>query len=210
MADKPVVVISSTVHDLTEYREQVMEACLRMDMFPKMMEHLPAMDADAIRVSLDLVKEADVYVGVFAHRYGYIPEGHDISITQMEYERAVECGIPRLIFLMHEDVPVLPKDFEKGVQAENLDRLKERLKNERVAKFFRNPEDLRVLAIQSLATLKEKMDPARASTTATPAGAAASHHFVSDIPALQSLTSRIRIRYSGCVDLSDGKRNWSC
>ncbi len=48
MRAKPIVMISSTARDLPDYREQVKEACLRADMFPKMMEQMPALDADAI------------------------------------------------------------------------------------------------------------------------------------------------------------------
>ena len=51
-----------------------------------------------------MVDEADVYVGVFAYRYGYVPEGHDISITEMEYNRAVELDKPRLIFFMDANI----------------------------------------------------------------------------------------------------------
>ena len=76
------VIISSTARDLPEHRKDVMDACLRQGMFPMMMEHLPAADADAIAESLRIVDEADIYLGVFAHRYGYVPKGHDISITE--------------------------------------------------------------------------------------------------------------------------------
>jgi hypothetical protein len=51
MNAKPVVVISSTVWDLSEHRAQAMDACLRLDMHPKMMEHLPALAVGAIRAS---------------------------------------------------------------------------------------------------------------------------------------------------------------
>ena len=52
MADVPVVMISSTARDLPAHRKEVMDACLRMGMFPKMMEHLPAEPADAVRHGL--------------------------------------------------------------------------------------------------------------------------------------------------------------
>ncbi|MCP4599417.1 MAG: DUF4062 domain-containing protein [Proteobacteria bacterium] len=42
--------ISSTANDLPAYRDQVKDACLRASMFPKMMEQLPAVDADALNV----------------------------------------------------------------------------------------------------------------------------------------------------------------
>ena len=160
--------VSSTALDLPGHREQVKDACLRMGMFPAMMEQLPAADADAIAESRRLVDEADVYVGVFAFRYGYVPEGSDISITEMEYNRAVERGIPRLIFLMRDDYLVRPSDVEKGDSARKLDALKERLKKERVVNPFGSPEDLRGLVIHSLVSYR-KPD----LTT---------FHYISDIP----------------------------
>ena len=83
------VMISSTALDLPEHRDLVNDACLRQGMFPVMMEHLPAADADAIAESLRMVNEADIYLSIFAYRYGYVPKGHNISITEMEYNRAV-------------------------------------------------------------------------------------------------------------------------
>src|SRR5918911_5551658 len=92
-----VVMVSSTARDLPDHRKEVLDACLRQGMLPLMMEHLPANDAEAISASLKLVDEADIYVGVFAHRYGYVPKDDNprqISVTEMEYERAVERKIP--------------------------------------------------------------------------------------------------------------------
>jgi len=164
--------VSSTARDLPEHRKEIMDACLRQGMFPMMMEHLPATDAEAISVSLKMVDEADIYVGVFAHRYGYVPEEHNpqrISITEMEYLRAVERDIPRLIFLMHDDHPVKASDVDKDEGAVKLDALKRRLGIERVVNFFTSPADLRAHVINSLSKLREPD-----LTT---------FHYVSDIPA---------------------------
>ena len=147
------IMISSTARDLPEHRKQVMDACLAQGMFPEMMEHLPASDADAIAASLRMVDEADVYLGVFAWRYGYVPKGHEISITEMEYNRAVERGVPRLLFFMHEDHPVKAADVEKGPGAAKLEAFKQRMAVERVANFFKSPEDLRAQVINSLSKL---------------------------------------------------------
>src|SRR5215471_12469671 len=99
-------VISSTSIDLPEHRRQVIEACQRLDFFPDAMEHLPARDADAIRVSLEMVDKADLYLGIFAWRYGHIPEGYEVSITELEFNRAVERGIPVLVFTIHQEHPL--------------------------------------------------------------------------------------------------------
>src|SRR5436305_11361004 len=102
-ANRKTVMISSTARDLPDHRKEVLDACLRQSMFPIMMEHLPANDSDAIAESLKMVDQADIYLGIFAHRYRYIPKGYDISITTMEYNRAVQRGIPRLISIIHDD-----------------------------------------------------------------------------------------------------------
>ena len=128
-----------------------MHACMRLGMFhPDMMEHLTATDANALEVSLKMVDKADLYLGVFAFRYGYVPEGQTTSVTEAEYNRAVERNIPRLIFLMSDEHPVKPSDVETGEGAEKLRKLKERLGKERVVASFKSPEDLLAKVIQAL------------------------------------------------------------
>lgn len=76
MADVLRVFISSTSLDLKDHRQRAMDACLRQNMLPVMMEYLPAADADAVEVSLKMVEDADVYLGIYGRRYGFIPEGY--------------------------------------------------------------------------------------------------------------------------------------
>jgi tetratricopeptide (TPR) repeat protein len=147
------VIISSTARDLPEHRKEVMDACLRQGMFPTMMEHLPAIDKEAISASLKLVDEADIYVGVFAHRYGYVPQENNpqqISITEMEYNHAIKRKIPRLIFVMDKAHSITIDDVEQGEGAVKLKSFKERLQKENIVNFFKSPEDLRAHAINSL------------------------------------------------------------
>ena len=162
------VIVSSTARDLPEHRKEVMDACLRQGMFPTMMEHLPAADADAIAESLRMVDEANIYLGVFAHRYGYVPKGYEISITEMEYNRAVERGIPRLLFLMHDDHPVKAADVETGEGAIKLKEFKARLTTDRVDNFYKSPAELRANVIDSLSHYRERKET--------------EFHYVSDIP----------------------------
>jgi tetratricopeptide (TPR) repeat protein len=170
MTQQLKVMISSTARDLPDHRKQVMDACQRLGMFnTEMMEYLTATDADAMEVSLNMVNKADIYLGVFAFRYGYVPPDQTISVTEMEYNRAVERSIPRLIFLMSDDHAVKPTDVETGEGAEKLKKLKDRLKTERVVGFFKSADDLRGHVIQALV-------PYRESDLTT-------FHYVSDIPA---------------------------
>ena len=149
--------ISSTSLDLPEHRKQVMDACLREGLFPKAMEHLPARDADAIRVSMEMVDAADIYIGIFAWRYGHIPDGHDISITEMEFNRAVERKIPILVFLSHDDHPYTKKMYEASDVAQTkLEALKVRASKGRGRAEFKSAENLHGLVLHALAALKER------------------------------------------------------
>jgi tetratricopeptide (TPR) repeat protein len=157
MPDKSNVMISSTALDLPAHRKQALDACLRQDMFPMMMEHLPANDAEAIAASLKLVDEANIYVGIFAHRYGYVPKMNNpqqISITEIEYNRAVERNIPRLIFVIDKTHALTIDDVEQGAGAAKLKTFKERLQTGNIVNSFKSPDDLRGHVINSLSKLR--------------------------------------------------------
>jgi tetratricopeptide (TPR) repeat protein len=172
--------ISSTALDLPEHRKEVMDACLRQGMFPMMMEHLTAGDADAAAKSLAMIDEADIYLGVFAYRYGCVPDAKNpekISITEMEYNHAVELRIPRLIFLMDKSHPLTAADMDEDTsdpvevarRKVKLEELKKRAGKERVAASFKSPADLRALVVQALVEYREPD--------------LATFHYISEIPA---------------------------
>lgn len=154
---RPSVFISSTVQDLAEHRQSVADACHRLAFVPIMLEGLAGTSENEVSAALRYVDQADVYVGIFAHRYGYVPHGQELSLSELEYNRAVERGIPRLLFLMHEDHPVRPRDVETGPGAERLARLKERMARDQVVGYFRSPEDLRNLVMQSLVEVRDRL-----------------------------------------------------
>jgi tetratricopeptide (TPR) repeat protein len=164
--------ISSTARDLPVHRKLAMDACLRLGMQPTMMEHLPASDADPVSTSLKMVDEANIYLLVLAHRYGYVPKENNpqqISVTEMEYIRAVERDIPRLFLLMDAEHPLKASDVETGEGAAKLEAFKERAGVERVRDTFISSEDLRGKLIQALIPHREH------GLTA--------FHYVSEIPA---------------------------
>ncbi|MGA8498910.1 MAG: DUF4062 domain-containing protein, partial [Xanthobacteraceae bacterium] len=176
-----IVMISSTARDLPEHREQVRLACIRAGFEPReMMEHLTAEDASAVEVSLQMVEDADVYLGILAYRYGTIPPGADISITEMEYDQAVKLDKPRLIFFIDKKHPVTIEDVDTSPSSAKLKALKERIGDQRVAAFFKSPDDLRSHVVEALTKLREKLDAAEPGDVVT--RSAASLHRITSIP----------------------------
>lgn len=158
------VMLSSTSKDLPDHREQATNGILRLrhlGMYPVVMEALGVRMGDAIAESLHMVDESEIYIGIFGHRYGYIPDDprnpDRISITEMEYRRALERDMPILIFIMDDEHPG-PKTaaagetfYEQEPEGKaKLKKLKAELMKKYVVAFFKSPEDLRGLLIQGL------------------------------------------------------------
>lgn len=150
------VFVSSTTRDLEQHRQIVKDAVWRSNLYPLMMERDVATMEDPVQYSLRLVDAAEIYVGIFALRYGYVPDDpvrnpDGLSITELEYRRAMERGIPVLIFIMAEDhlikADYVETDPEKMVK---LSRLKEELRARHVVSFFNSPDDLSNKVFQAL------------------------------------------------------------
>jgi tetratricopeptide (TPR) repeat protein len=168
--------LSSTALDLPEHRKKAMDAVLRAGCFPLAMEHGSATsNSDAIRFSLAMVDQADLYVGIFALRYGFIPDNKDEnpqgwSVTEHEYRRAKDRKIPRLIYVASQDHKFSEADIDFDLEKRaKLKTLKEELGAE-ICGFFASPAELHSLILQSL--FEEKMkrghDPAAVTEPQAP------------------------------------------
>jgi hypothetical protein len=106
------IYISSTFSDLQDYRKAVYDILRRARHDVVAMEDYVAADQRPLDKCLADVAACDVYVGIFAWRYGYIPDKDNPerkSITELEYRKAAELDKPCLVFLLSEDTPWLPK-----------------------------------------------------------------------------------------------------
>jgi hypothetical protein len=139
------IYISSTYGDLKEFREEAYRALRQMRHDVIAMEDYAASDQRPLDVCLADVRACDIYVGLFAWRYGFIPPKDNPerrSITELEFRQAVASGKTCLIFLMHEEVPWPPSLMEKEEGGEKLQRLRAELMDRYSVDFFRNKDDL--------------------------------------------------------------------
>lgn len=82
------VFISSTYQDLRDYRQAAIESVLNYECLPLAMEHFGARPKEPAKVSSDDVRKCNIFVGIYAHCYGFILEGSQKSITEQEYKLA--------------------------------------------------------------------------------------------------------------------------
>jgi hypothetical protein len=155
------IYVSSTFLDLVEYRAAVADAVRRMGHEAKLMENYTAEDRRPLDKCVDDVSDVDCYVGIFAWRYGYVPQENRAkkapklprgvvsgrtSITEAEYLAARARGIPTLIFLLDESAPWEPQFMDShtgtNLRGRRIQKLRERLQRQLLTSFFSSPEEL--------------------------------------------------------------------
>lgn len=143
------VFISSTFRDLQEYREAASRAIHSLEAYSDDMIYWSADPRDGAQHSVDRVKECDLVILILAHRYGYVPEGEQYSVTEMEYRTAVEEKIPVLAFFVDETIP-WPPAFIESEKTVELRQFKQLVETQVTRKLFKSPEQLEALISQAM------------------------------------------------------------
>src|ERR1044071_6477666 len=141
------IYVSSTSNDLEDFRKTVSQALRRLGHEDVAMDYYVAEDKRPVDRSLNDVASCDVYVGIFAYRYGHVPKENNPegrSITELEYRKAHEETIPCLIFLLSDDAPWPKSKQEKGEGALKIEALREELSSggKHVVNFFETADEL--------------------------------------------------------------------
>ena len=152
------VYVSATYEDLKECRAAVEQAIRQLGLHDVAMESYVAEYRRPLDRCLADVRRCDLYVGIFAWRYGFVPAGYDRSITELEYDEAVAAGKPRLIFLLHEDAPWPRKFIDRELAASRIEALRDKLATTYLCGMFRDANDLAAKVTASLA--RRLVDPA--------------------------------------------------
>ena len=145
------VFVSSTFVDLQDYREEVRLAIRRAGHEDIAMEYYVAEDKRPVDRCLEDVRSCDLYIGLFAWCYGWIPKTNNpkrISITEMEYREAVGNETQCLIFLLDPDVEWKPARIDQDRR--RITRLRELLRERHGAKLFRSRDELGQLVAHAI------------------------------------------------------------
>jgi hypothetical protein len=134
------VFISSTFEDLQEHRKAVFDVLTQAGEYAIDMKYFGSRPDDAKTVCRDEISEADLIVGIYAWRYGWIPECEDRSITEMEFDYARQMGKPCLCYLVDENHSWPPKFIESSA-GEKLNAFKKKV-SQLVRSTFTTPDNL--------------------------------------------------------------------
>ena len=111
-----------------------------------MMEYFEAMGVGATAGSLEKLKDAQLYVGIFAHRYGYVENGYEKSVTELEFENAEQ--LERLCFMLDPAHP-WPQDAADPEHHKQMTAFQDRVEKLIRAKFT-TVDDFKVKLQQAL------------------------------------------------------------
>ena len=145
------VFLSSVATGLEEHRDAAYAAIEGLDGYHCVrMEDFGARDAASADLCREKVLSCDIFVGLVGPRYGSSPAGINTSFTELEYDAAVEKGMPRLLFVTSEDFPV-PSNIREDENAHKRAVLfKNRVLEHRVVDFFKSSEELATKVLRAL------------------------------------------------------------
>ena len=145
------IYLSSTFKDLEQCRQRVYRALARLRHTVRAMEDYVARDDRPIDACLKDVAACDVYVGLFAHRYGYVAvdpvrNPSDLSVTELELRTAQALGKKCLVFLLDPSAPWLPTYMDsftkEGESGTRIAALRTDLEARYTRSYFKGPDDV--------------------------------------------------------------------
>ncbi|NUO80220.1 DUF4062 domain-containing protein [candidate division KSB1 bacterium] len=134
------IFLSSTYLDLKDYRQAAIEVVNRYQCVPLAMEFFGALPEEPAKVCDKEVTACDIFVGIYAHRFGFVPKGKKKSITQQEYELAKKLNKPCFCFIISPEHAWPPALIEFEQRAA-LNAFLDVVKKEKVVDHFKEVHD---------------------------------------------------------------------
>lgn len=150
------VFISSTYEDLKEERKELIENLLNLKYLPAGMEMFSASNEEQFKYIKKIIDSCDYYILILGARYGSLEKKSGKSFTEMEYDYAMEKGIPILSFV-HAD----PWNIEAHKrEADNVELFKtfrdKVLNNSKMSKLWTHKSELISAAIVSMVQIVDE------------------------------------------------------
>lgn len=143
MAESVRVFLCSTYEDLINERKAVLASLDELKLAHKSMEYFGARPSPAIDECLAEVAKSSMLILVVGHRYGSVVPGQELSFTEAEYREGIRLSKPCLVYMRHDDVPVLPRFVESDpAKIAALARFKKALTERHTVANFRTPDNL--------------------------------------------------------------------
>lgn len=139
---QPTVMISSTHADLQDYRSTLRDALESAGFSPIVMESRGARPRKTSTEVMRWVQEADVYVAVLGMRYGSRDGESGRSFTHIEFQEAIRCGKPCLVYVMDDEHSIPTSRVDRGPDSDALIAFKREVATLVTPEKFTTPDNL--------------------------------------------------------------------
>ncbi len=156
MLDALRIFLSSTQIDLSEARKNIIKflGVLKSDLFA--MEVFGSDESKPVDFCLSQVRKCNIFIGIYAERYGSVDEDTGKSITELEYIEAsklVKTGKMKALLLYVIDskakwpLNLIERNSQNVVK---LEKFKRGILSKHTVSFFQNTEELPFLILRDL------------------------------------------------------------
>src|SRR5258708_7892600 len=109
------------------HRSAVAGALVRLGLGLTRMETFGARPVEPTRACIEEIEESEIFVGLYAHRYGHIPDGSGVSITELEFDHAYALRRPTFCFFVENGYPWSDEMIEQNPGKDKLQAFKARI-----------------------------------------------------------------------------------
>lgn len=162
MKKKLQVFISSTYNDLIEERQAAVEAILNAGHIPAGMELFSAGNETQLETVKRWIDESDVYLLILGGRYGSVEPKTGKSYTQLEYEYALDKGMPLFSIIISDSAldKKVKEDGQRVIERDNNNKYKE-FKDVvvgKICRFFDDVKDIKISIHETLSDFEKRFE----------------------------------------------------
>jgi hypothetical protein len=155
------IYLSSTSKDLDRHRAAVITALRQLGHELILVEEIGARPESFVQTFRELVSKSDIFVGLVAWRYGYVPDdpanSGRKSFIELEYDEAARAQVPRLMFLLDAKASwpagLLDSQIGEGEKGARIAQFRERIQRDVIVSYFDKPETLAGLVAAAVSNL---------------------------------------------------------
>lgn len=158
---KLLVFVSSTYVDLQKERQAAVEAILKAGHIPAGMELFTAGSKSQLQTIYNWIDQSDLYMLILGGRYGSLEPDSLISYVELEYDYAINKGMPVFAVVIDEGA-IEEKVKAQGTQVierenkKQYDQFREKVLS-RISSFFSDEKDIKLSVHESLGDYR--LDP---------------------------------------------------
>ena len=154
------VFVASTYQDLQDYRAAATRSVLMAGNLSEDMSYCRQAILRRWMCHAAASGRRDLMILLIAHRYGTPPEGHDRSVTELEFDRAVTLNLPILAFRVDPEYPWPPRLWSRAGDRARLETFLGRVSAKVTVGLFTTPESLEVAIAHALVHFVDQRRPA--------------------------------------------------